>query len=344
MKPAHPRILIVDDDPTQANTLRRILADHYRADVATVLGCAHAARIAVGADSQRFDLVLADLNLPDRSGLWLTAELHALRADLPVILITGESNLDTAREAIRRGAWDYVIKVGGYLKTVPLVVEKNLQVWRIKADNVRLQARLEQTLHQLQDKNQQLEKMVEQLEAQASTDPLTGLANRRAISDVLDRRYAETQRDGSDLTCLMIDLDCFKPINDMLGHQMGDRLLKTAARVLSANCRRSDVAGRYGGDEFVLLLPRTDLATGFAVARRIQHQFRQATHVMLPEGIETDMSLGLASVLHDQPCGADQLVAKADAALYRAKQAGKGRVAMHDPPGQLPLTAPAPDN
>jgi len=263
------------------------------------------------------------------------------RDDLPVVMVTSESAMETAMQAIRRGAYDYVVKVGDYLFTVPLVVEKNLEVWRVKQHNRQLQERLEKTLEDLSQKNAQLEEAVAKLENLASTDPLTGLANRRSIQDTLDRRFAEAQRNATELVCAMIDLDQFKPLNDTLGHQMGDKLLTTAARVLEANCRRSDVAGRYGGDEFVLLLPGTELEEARQVARRIQHQFRQATHVMLPAGNETDMSVGLACCSVNRPATADQLVALADAAMYQAKAAGKGCVIIHPPRAQHPKASQA---
>jgi len=323
-----PMLLVVEDDVDTAELLQETLHDHF--GTGSTVWAATVAE-ALEQDLDRFDLVLSDMNLPDGSGLELIPELLTRCPDLPIVMVTSESTMEIAMQAIRRGAYDYVVKVGDYLFTVPLVVEKNLEVWRIKQHNSQLQEQLEQTLDDLSQKNRQLEDAVEKLETLASTDPLTKLANRRSIQDTLERRFAEAQRHGTDLVCVMIDLDRFKPINDTLGHQMGDNLLVTAARVLEANCRRSDVAGRYGGDEFVLLLPGADIEEARQVARRIQHQFRQATRVMLPEGNETDMSLGLACMSINHPASADQLVALADAALYQAKAAGKGCAVLHAP-------------
>lgn len=333
-----PQLLLIEDDPDAAVLLMETLNDHFETD------CCHHVDHAAALDSLQlpgFDLVICDVNLPDATGLDLIPRLLEARADMPIVMVTSESGLDIAMDAIRRGAYDYVVKAGDYLFTVPLIVEKNLEVWRTKQDNMRLQAELKQMLAEVNEKNLQLEEAVHKLELLASTDPLTGLANRRSIQDALERAFAASQRYSTDLSCVMIDLDRFKPINDTLGHQMGDRLLQTAGRVLEANCRRSDVAGRYGGDEFVLLLPETDPHTAQQVARRVQEQFRQATGAILPEGHETDMSLGLAFVSLHRPASADQLVALADAALYRAKQDGKGRIALHDAPPQHPTPTPS---
>jgi diguanylate cyclase (GGDEF)-like protein len=336
--PQSPKLLLIEDDPDAAELLLETIADHFGADCCTHVDHVQA---ALEQDLSQFDLALSDVNLPDGSGLELLPEMLAQREDLPVVMVTSESGLDIAMEAIRRGAYDYIVKAGDYLFTIPLIVEKNLEVWRTKQDNTRLQQELEQTLSEVRVKNEQLEEAVAKLESLASTDPLTGLANRRSIGQTLDRAFAEAQRHGTDLTCVMIDLDCFKPINDTLGHQMGDRLLKTAAQSLTVNCRRSDVAGRYGGDEFVLILPRTDPQTGMQVARRIQQEFRQATHQLLGDQAQTDMSLGLACVSISKPTNADQLVALADAALYRAKQAGRGRIDVSEPAPTHPSSTPA---
>lgn len=329
MSHSTPELLIVEDDPDAAALLHETLIDHFEADRCTVVDCV---ADAMEQDLEGFDLVLADLNLPDGSGLELISDMLAIRPDLPIVMVTSESGLDVAMEAIRRGAYDYVVKVGDYLFTVPLVVEKNLEVWRTKQDNVRLEEELKAMLGKLRDKNEQLEEAVAKLEAQAATDPLTGLANRREIKHQLERAFAESQRYSTDLTCIMIDLDRFKQINDTLGHQQGDELLKAAARVLTANCRRSDVAGRYGGDEFVLLLPQTDLKTAVQVAGRVQREFQVAARAALPDGHATNMSLGLACASLHRPATADQLVALADAALYQAKQTGKGRIKVHGAP------------
>ncbi len=320
-----PNLLIVEDDLDAAELLRETLADHYGCDTTT-----HVTRVAeaLALDLDRFDLVLSDLNLPDGTGLELIVQMLAQRADLPIVMVTSESGLDVATEAIRIGAYDYVVKAGDYLFTVPLVVQKNLAVWRTKQDNLTLHRKLEQTLDEVRIKNQQLEELVKQLEQQATTDPLTGLANRRSIQQQLERSFAEAERYGSDLACAMIDLDGFKQVNDGLGHQTGDKLLQTAARVLSANCRRSDVAGRYGGDEFVLLLPQTDPPTAMGVLDRIREQFIEAVAPLVGE-LPCNMSMGLACVSVNRATSADQLVALADAALYEAKDAGKGRTRLH---------------
>ncbi len=126
----------------------------------------------------------------------------------------------------------------------------------------------------------------------------------------------------------MIDLDGYKKLNDTFGHQVGDQLLITAAKVITANLRTMDVAARYGGDEFILLLPRTRASEAASVVSRIREEFRTASAAGLPGREGVTMSVGVGSLQADKPPGADGLVSAADTALYRAKAAGRNRIVI----------------
>jgi diguanylate cyclase (GGDEF)-like protein len=321
-----PRLLLVEDDLDTAELIRECLEDHFGG------GCVRTiARLenACGLDPHAFDLVLSDMNLPDGSGLELLDEMLALRSDLPIVFVTGEGILENAIAAIRGGAYDYVVKAGDYLFAIPLVVEKNLELWRTKRDNVRLQNELEARIAEIHEKNRQLEEAVQQLETVAATDPLTGLFNRRAFQRTMEQSFSEATRHGHDASCLMLDLDGFKQLNDALGHQYGDCILTVAARVLSANSRKSDTAGRFGGDEFIVVMPQTDLDTAVGVAERVMQQFEADAKAALSDvGYRgaVSMSMWLASLVCTQAVSPESLIAAADHALYAAKAAGKSRI------------------
>jgi diguanylate cyclase (GGDEF)-like protein len=142
---------------------------------------------------------------------------------------------------------------------------------------------------------------------------------------VLDQLYAEAQRYNKDLACVMIDMDGFKQTNDTMGHQIGDQLLALAGKVISANMRRMDVAARYGGDEFVLLLPHASSEEAAGAAQRIREEFRSAAAALLrnAHSARVTMSAGIASLQANRPSGPEQLIGIADTALYRAKQLGR---------------------
>lgn len=317
------KLLIIEDDPDQLELLRETLEDRFGRG--TVVGVCTAAD-ALRQDAAAFDLILCDYNLPDGSGMDVLEKIVA-RCATPVLMVTGENVGHTAAEAIRRGATDYVVKIGDYLFTLPLVVEKALTLAKIKRENESLRQRLEHTLAELQQKNTQLQDSLQRVEELAATDPLTGLYNRRHLAKLLDQMFAEAVRYSNDLSCVMIDLDCYKRLNDTYGHQVGDQLLVLAGRVISANMRRMDAAARYGGDEFVLLLPRASASEAASVAQRIRDEFFTASAALLKLPAGVTMSAGVASLRGQHPVDADQLIARADAALYHAKELGKNRTA-----------------
>ena len=302
------RLLVVEDDADQRDLIRETLEDHFGRNVTTGAG---SRREALATELDQFDLILSDYNLPDGSGIDLLEDIKA-RCATPVILVTGENVGTTAVDAIRRGAVDYVVKVGDYLFTIPLVVEKNLMVASIQRENEVLQ-------RQLIEKNEQLEQM-------AATDPLTGLYNRRHFARMVEQLFAEAERYSKDLACVMIDMDGFKQLNDSCGHQVGDQLLQLAGRVIKANLRRMDVAARYGGDEFVVLLPQAGCEDAAVAASRIAEEFRAATRTLLKRTSGVSMSIGIASVRGAPASSADQLIAAADAAMYRSKESGRDRI------------------
>jgi two-component system cell cycle response regulator len=302
------RLLIVEDDMDQRELIRETLEDHF--GQGTVVGVDTIGQ-AMLQPVDEFDLILSDYNLPDGSGMELLERVQA-RCGTPVILVTGENVGQIAVEAIRKGATDYVVKIGDYLFTIPLCVQKNLAIAKIKQENQQLQ-------EQLKQKNQQLEQM-------AATDPLTGLYNRRHFNRGLEHLFAEAQRYDKDLSAVMIDLDGYKQLNDKFGHQVGDQLLVLAGKVIGANMRRMDVAARYGGDEFVLLLPHASIEDAATAAERIREQFKQASASLLKMATGVSMSIGIASLRAHTAVGAEQLVGLADAALYAAKAAGRDRI------------------
>ena len=310
------KILIIEDDDDQRELMRETLEDHF--GVGTVVG-AESGSAALRHDLRSFDLILSDYNLPDRTGMELLDAIRR-RCSTPVIMVTGENVGQIAVEAIRRGATDYVVKFGDYLFTIPLVVEKNLTVAQLKREKEQLQK-------QLEEKNELLEAEKRRVEEVAATDPLTGLYNRRHFGKVLEQLWSEASRYNHDLACVMVDLDGFKQINDAYqNHQLGDQVLITAAKVITANLRGMDIAARYGGDEFIVLLPHASAEQAVGVAQRIREEYRLAAGGLLRRKEPATMSIGIGSRRCDVPVSADQLISVADAALYRAKEQGRNRI------------------
>lgn len=309
------RLLVIEDDLDQQMLIRETLEDHFgpgSVDVAPT--CAD----ALARDLPSYDLILCDYNLPDGNGLDLLATLRR-RCETPVMMLTGENTSDVAKEAIRRGATDYVVKAGAYLTIMPLTVEKNIAVGRLQSERETATATLRRRATQLEENLREIEQL-------ASTDPLTGCYNRRAFQAIFDQLFAEAYRTGAELSCVMIDLDEFKQVNDSLGHPVGDELIKIAARCIRTNLRQMDVACRYGGDEFVLLLPKASRSEAATVADRIRRDYATASRSLLKSATKT-MSIGIATLglLQHRPASAASLLAVADRVLYDAKQSGRNQ-------------------
>jgi diguanylate cyclase (GGDEF)-like protein len=338
-RPDQPRILVVEDDPDQRDLLCEALVMHYGpgmreriVDVGTGAEC-------LAREPARFDVVLLDYILPDVAGIDLLERILAV-ADVPVIFVTGQQDAALAAEAIARGAQDYIVKLGDYLFAVPVVVKKSIRQHHIRLENERLRMQLELMLDELKLKNAQLEESLGRLRTMAATDHLTALANRRHFSTQLEQQYSRAVRYGHDLTCCMCDLDNYKQLNDSLGHQVGDRVLVITAEVIRSMLRLSDTAARYGGDEFVLLLPETDCLQALAAGQRLRERLVDRLACSGPLAGSVTLSMGIASLRRDEPATADALVSMADRALYAAKAAGRDRIVLLSDLAEAPTPGP----
>lgn len=319
-----PQVLVIDPNTDDAAQIRQVITDHFDRDVVTHV---HSLREALDCDEMdNFQLAISAMKTGDSIGLKVIEELLLLRPDLPIIMLATDHVHIDAAQAMREGAYDYVVKADGYLQAIPAIIEKNLALHQVKQENARLQIQLTATLGQLRTRNEQLQSLVKELKAIAATDALTGIANRRAVTQSLDQRFAHAVRHDSDLAIIAIDLDGFKKLNDTAGHPAGDRVLMQVARVLSANARASDVPGRIGGDEFIAVLPDTDADEAMQAARRIQADFDLgfadlAGRLGYPDKVT--ISVGVATRIQAGISTATDLLAAADRALYRAKDAGR---------------------
>lgn len=179
--------------------------------------------------------------------------------------------------------------------------------------------------------NSELEERVQQrtrdLKELATKDPLTGLYNRRHFAEVMSREFAAAERYDSDLTCLMLDLDHFKEINDRYGHATGDETLLMLVKAISGSLRGADVAARFGGDEFIVLLPQTSAESASVLADRILRSFVEQMRKKYPD-LPTTVSVGAASLRGTRARSYEALIHEADVAMYNAKQAGRNQVSV----------------
>jgi diguanylate cyclase (GGDEF)-like protein len=289
------RILIGEDDREQALALRSILLDEDY-DVALASDGAQAVRLA---QTQRPDLVLLDVHMPVLDGFDALEELvgDARTRDLPIIIVSGADDLLPRVRGLKLDTVDFLRKPFSLLE---------------------LLARVDRALSQGAAR--------EHLRNEASIDDLTGLGNPRVLRERLGLEQARIARYGSYSAIVMVDVDKLKEINDRHGHIVGSRILRALGEILRTEIRDTDLAARYGGDEFVVLLPHTSSAEACALAERVLARVR----TMRPEGVDVSVSLGVAALEASGGQSIDGLLAQADAAAYRAKRSGGSRVCVYD--------------
>ncbi len=260
------------------------------------------------------DLVLLDLELSETHDLELLDTLRREAPATPIILLSNVPDEPLSIEAVRHGAQDCLVKsqITHTLlaQAILYAVERN-----------RVNRKLDSLSCELKTANESLERL-------SLIDPLTELLNRRGLQQVLSREIQWSRRDELELLALLIDLDDFRRINDVLGHSVGDVVLKEVARKLRSSLRATDYIARISGDKFVVLLPQTRPAEGVQVAEKIRLSISgMPVSVSSKETIHLTASLGLVSLAPGDP-SVDELLSKSHPVLYQSKENGKNRVSF----------------
>jgi diguanylate cyclase (GGDEF)-like protein len=211
------------------------------------------------------------------------------------------------------------------------VLVSNL-LWRRYVQSELLQSKLAET-------NRQLQLQRDELEKQARRDSLTGLLNRREILRLAEQELARARRQGTPVSLLMLDLDDFKSINDQFGHPAGDDVLRHVAEVMTHAIRQTDQVARFGGEEFVVLLPDTPEANAWHLANKLRQKLADTPASKL--GTPVTVSIGLACMAAGSPLGLDALIQHADQALYQAKNEGRNRTVAAKVPDEPSSDRPA---
>lgn len=295
-------VLIVDDDVTSISILVRQLKSEFNVVFAT------SGRQAMELIPQvRPDLILLDVIMPDMDGYALCASLKAdpETSAIPIIFITGLHESEAESRGLDLGAADYLTK--------PFF---NTNVVRARVRN-----------------NVELKRARDRLLALSVTDGLTGLFNRRAFDVALERERKRLTRMHSPIALLMIDVDFFKPFNDVYGHVAGDDCLREISGAIAGAMQRpGDFAARYGGEEFVCILPESTVDGAVVIGERIQTTIRTRgiPHTGSSVASFVTVSIGIVSAMCVQGLNDEALLRSADACLYNAKAEGRNRIVARD--------------
>jgi two-component system cell cycle response regulator len=304
---AKTKILLVEDDKLQAKAAKDFLEDSgYE-----VIWAENGRSAIKVAKTQPVDLILLDLMLPDLDGnevcRWLKYDKDT--KGIPIIILTVKGSTMEKVAGLKAGGDDYLPKP--YSE-----IELNARIYACLRTKV-LQ-------DELREKNRQLEEVLLKVEALAITDPLTELFNRRHFETVIEREFSRTIRYQSPTSCLMIDIDYFKKINDEYGHHSGDMVLKEMAKIIKSSVREIDTVARWGGEEFIILFPETKKEDALQAASRILTTASSHKFPSIP--VQITISIGIASVPDPYIDTTEKLIHASDVALYEAKTKGRNRI------------------
>ncbi len=296
-------ILIIDDDVNLCANLKDILS----ADGYSITSFNSVAQAREELRQKSYNLIITDLKLPDGLGLELFKEAGKIDQDIQIIVLTGFASLESSLAALNEGAFAYIQKPIN-MDELKITIKRALKVQQLSISK---------------------KELVSILKEKSLKDPLTGIYNYRYLRERLSSEFKRAKRYLFSLSIIMLDIDYFKSINDIYGHQYGDHILKTIAAFLTKSVRGNDVVARYGGDEFLILMPDTDKNGVFELSKDLLAKFNN--HIFDPKfrKLKITLSLGIATYPDLGINAESNLLTCADEALCKAKILGRNRAAIY---------------
>ncbi|MCP4679289.1 MAG: diguanylate cyclase [Deltaproteobacteria bacterium] len=330
-------ILIVVESDADAQLVQAFLVKCYGAEFTSerVKDLATAVELL---DTQKIDVVLLDLELPDSEGLDTLLSLQGHAPTQTILVITDNDDEELAVESLRYGAQDYLAKNKINVWIMNRAISYALGRKETEEELRFAKTEAERTGWELHEANERLtheiaerKKLEKELEIQATTDPLTGLFNRRQGKKLMNKEASRVSRKLQDLSLIMMDIDHFKRVNDTYGHDAGDAVLVEVAGRLKDGCREYDSVVRWGGEEILIVCPETDSQHVEIVAERFREKLAGAPiEISDTQSIEVTASFGAASSEKVDNLSIESLITQCDNALYQAKKDGRNCVKIAD--------------
>jgi len=300
-------ILIAEDDPDY----RQLLSRRASRMGLEVHQAADGLQAMEALKEHKFDALVLDLYMPEHTGLEVIDAARKIDPDIQALILTGSASVETAVEALRAGVYDYLTKPLESMTSFELALSRALERRYLVNENKRL---------------------FEEIQRLAVTDSLTGLYNRHKLQDSLNTEVERAKRYNRPLSIIMIDMDELKVINDTYGHAAGDEALKLVAKSIECSIRKVDLGTRFGGDEFIVLLPEADSEVAASVAKRI----RETIMEMEFESGKLSVSMGVVQ-WHEGFDTPKDFVHAVDEAMYLAKRSEGERLHVLTSEAQGPV-------
>ena len=298
-------ILIVEENDDDFEAINDILMENNNINVERVKSIGEAFSCM---DEEPLDLLLLDYYLPDGNAFEMLERMNEERYEVPAVIITGQGNEVIASKIIQAGAYDYLPRDSLSSNSLSRTILNTLEKAQLK---------------------KQVKEAYNRMVDMSVRDELTGLFNRRYFIDAIEAEVARSQRYRTDLVLCIFDIDHFKKVNDTHGHPTGDKVLSKIGNLLKDSIRDNDIACRYGGEEFAILLPHTNIEEAGIMSERFRELVASYDFDVNELHLSITVSIGVAQYQSDSNISGSMLLEQADKALYKAKKEGRNRTIIY---------------
>ena len=316
MKQLPISILYVEDEHIILQSVKELLEDRVR-NLYLAMNAKEALEIF---KKHKPEVVISDIKMPGMDGLSLLREIKKIKSDTKLVILTAFGKKNYLMDAITLGVDKFILK--------PVEESSCFQELQDLSNSIKLEKQLQLEEERRKKAQDELEEANKRLSKLSRTDPLTGLSNRRDIYEKIEYEISRFERNNETFAIVIGDIDDFKKVNDSLGHDAGDFVLFSLAHQIRSMLRKQDIVGRWGGEEFILMLPHTKLEG----AKIITEKIREAIHnkVIHYKDNEISITVTFGIVIYDEMQPINDCIKKADVALYDGKSKGKNCIAVYE--------------
>ena len=320
----HLKVLYVEDNQATRESFLDLLSNFFTNIVIAIDGEEGFEKF----QNENFDLIISDIRMPKLNGIEMSKKIREIDCTIPIIIATAHKENNLLLECIEVGVSAYLLK--------PINLKQLEKVVKQTCEKLYYMKKIEEYESSLEDlvrmRTKELEITKSKLEDMANKDPMTNLYNRRYFHDISETLLKISKREQLSFSMLMIDIDKFKNINDTYGHMIGDHVIQLLANIFQNLVRTSDIPIRFGGEEFIILLPNTDLKGATAIANKIRETIEKQKIVLdnnAQNTITFTVSIGVVEYSPMIHTDINKLLHRVDAALYEAKRNGRNRVIVY---------------